>query len=95
MITKGERGRGINWEFKINRYTVLCIKQINSKYLLYNTENYIQYLVMLYNGAKSKKECLYVYIIKMKKNIDYFVLSSFLTQSRNMKIDIDKKKKDV
>ena len=50
---------------------------------------------MLYNGAKSKKECLYVYIIKMKKNIDYFVLSSFLTQSRNMKIDIDKKKKDV
>ena len=94
MITKGERGRGINWEFKISRYTLLCIKQINSKYLLCNTENYIQYLVMLYNGAKSKQECLYVYIIKMKKNIDYFVLS-FLTQSRNMKIDIDKKKKDA
>ena len=89
MITKGERGRGINWAFKINRYTLLCIKQINSKYLLYNTENYIQYLVMLYNVAKSKREYLYVYIIKMKKNTDYFVLSSFITQSRNMKIDID------
>ena len=77
MITKVERGRGINLEFKINRYTLLCIKQINSKYLLYNTENYIQYLARIYNGAKSKKEYLYVYIITMKKNTDYFVLSSF------------------
>ena len=26
MVTKGEKGGGINWEFGINRYTLLDIK---------------------------------------------------------------------
>ena len=26
MVTKGERGEGISWEFGINRYTPLYIK---------------------------------------------------------------------
>ena len=49
---KGEGG-GINWVFGINRYTLLHINNMN---LLYNTENYIQYLVMTYNGKESEKE---------------------------------------
>ena len=36
--------RGINQEMGINRYTLVYIKQINSKDLLYNIGNYIQYL---------------------------------------------------
>ena len=31
-------------------YTLLYIKQVNSKNLLYSTGNYTKYLVILYNG---------------------------------------------
>ena len=45
-------------------YTLLYIKQIN-KDLLYSTGNYIQYLVITYNGEKSEKEymcaCIYTH----------------------------------
>ena len=43
---------GINWDYGINRYTLLHIKQINNKDLLYRTRNYIQYLVVNYNGKE-------------------------------------------
>ena len=63
MVTKGERGgRGINKEFGISRYKLLYIKEINNKVLLYSTENYIQYLVINYNGKESEKEYLYLSI---------------------------------
>ena len=41
-----QRGKGgyINQEFGINRYTLLYIKQINNKDLLYNLGNHMQYL---------------------------------------------------
>ena len=42
-------------------YTLLYIKQINNKVLLYSTGNYIQYLVITYNGKESEKEYRYVY----------------------------------
>ena len=48
--------RGINWELRINRYTLLYRKYINNKDLLYSTEKYIQYLVITYNGKESEKE---------------------------------------
>ena len=47
---------GINQGFGINRYTLLYIKQITNKDLLYSTGNYIQYLVINYNGKESEKE---------------------------------------
>ena len=51
MVTKGEMGGGgINWEFGINRYKILYIKYITNKDLLNSTGNYIQYLVINYNG---------------------------------------------
>ena len=50
MVTKGKWVGGINQEFGINRYKLLYIKQISNKDLLYNTGNYIQYIVITYNG---------------------------------------------
>ena len=51
MVTKGIVGWGeINWEFGINIHTPLYVKQINNKDFLYSTRNYIQYLVITYNG---------------------------------------------
>ena len=38
------------------------MKQINSKVLLYSTGNYIQYIVMNYNGKEHDKEYTYMYI---------------------------------
>ena len=55
-------GVEINQEFGINRYTLLYIKQLNNKELLYSTRNYTQYLVINYNGKEPDKEYIYVYI---------------------------------
>ena len=48
-------GRGMNWEIGIDIYTLLYIKQITNKNLLYSTGNSSQYSVMAYMGEKSKK----------------------------------------
>ena len=56
MVPKRKKGEGrVNQEFEINRYTLLYIKQVNNKDLLYSIGNYIQYLVIIYNGKESKK----------------------------------------
>ena len=62
MVTKQEKGvGGINLEFGINRYIVLCIKQIISKDLLDNTRNSILCSVITYMGIESEKEEIYIY----------------------------------
>ena len=67
-LPKGKGGGGvegeINQEFGINRYTLLYVKQINinNKDLLYSTGDYIQYLLITYNGKESEKEYTYIYI---------------------------------
>ena len=43
-------------------YTLLYIKQINNKGLLYSTGNSIQYSVITYMGKESEKEWTYVYV---------------------------------
>ena len=66
-VTKGERvWGGINWEFGISIYTLLRIKQIN-KDLLYSTGNYIQYLVITYDGKESEYANAYIWNLKKKK----------------------------
>ena len=66
MVTKGEMWRGgINQELGINIYTLLSIKQINNKDILYSTGNYIQYFVITYMGKESEKNrytCVNIYI---------------------------------
>ena len=44
------------------RVELLYTKQINNKDLLYSIGNYIQYLVITYNGKESEK-CVYIQIL--------------------------------
>ena len=39
MDTKGERGGGMSWEVRMDRYAVLWIKQITRENLLCDTGN--------------------------------------------------------
>ena len=48
MAAKRERGGGINQEFGININTLLHIKQITNKDLLYSTGNSTQYSIIDY-----------------------------------------------
>ena len=56
-----EGGGGINQAFWINTYTLLYIKQITNKDLLYSRRNYTQYLVITYKGKESEKK-FYIYV---------------------------------
>ena len=58
---RGKR-RGIKQEQGINRYTLLYIKQENNRNLLCSARNYIQYLLVTFNGKVSEKEKMSVYI---------------------------------
>ena len=60
MVTREERGGGINWEIGID--TLPYIKEITNKDLPYSTGNSAQYSVMTYMGKESKKELIYVYV---------------------------------
>ena len=44
--TYGYRGEGIDWEFGIDMYALLYLKQITNKDLLYSTGNSAQYSVI-------------------------------------------------
>ena len=52
MVAKGERGADKLIEINID--TVLYIKQIINKVLLYSTWNYTQYLIISINGKDYK-----------------------------------------
>ena len=54
MDTKGEGE--INWEIGTDIYTLLYIKYITDKDLLYSSGNSTQYSVMTYMRIESKKE---------------------------------------
>ena len=56
MATRGQAGGGINWEIGIDTYTLLYIKQITDKNLLYSMVSSAQYSVMTNMGKESKKE---------------------------------------
>ena len=44
-----------SWQMGINRYTLLYIKQINNRDLLYSTRDPIQYCIMTSVGKESEK----------------------------------------
>ena len=48
MVSKVDRGIGRDEELGMDMYTLLYIKQITNKDLLYRARNYIQYLVIIY-----------------------------------------------
>ena len=49
-----------NLKFETGRYSLQYIELINDRDLLYTVGNYIQYLVVAYNGGESEKEYMYV-----------------------------------
>ena len=51
IVTKGKReGEEVSIRNMEYHYTLLYIKQISKKDTLYSTGNYIQYLIIAYNG---------------------------------------------
>ena len=62
MVTWGKERGEINWETGTDICTLLYIKQITNKDLLYSTGNSTQYSVMTYMGKNLKKEWIYIYI---------------------------------
>ena len=53
VVAKGKRvGRGLEWEVWVSRCKLLYTEWINTKVLLYSTENYIQYLMINRNGKE-------------------------------------------
>ena len=57
MVTRGKDGKGggIVGEFGIDMYTLLYLKWVINRDLLYSTGNSAQYSVMAYMGKESKK----------------------------------------
>ena len=53
-LTGGCQGGGVQgrmeWEVGVSKCKLLCIEWINSKVVLYSTENYIQYPMINHNG---------------------------------------------
>ena len=44
---------GMNWEVEIDIYTLLHIKQMTNKNLLFVTENYISYFITTYENTRN------------------------------------------
>ena len=59
---KTSKQGGINQEVGIDTYTLLYVKQVINKDLLYSTGKYTQYFVITYKGKESEKEYIYIYI---------------------------------
>ena len=63
MVTKEERKELIRSLELTDRHTLLYIKQITSKNLLYTPGNYTQCFIIAYNGKESGKEYIHIYIL--------------------------------
>ena len=59
---QGRKGERDKLGDGIDIYTLLYIKQITNKNLLYSTGNSTQYSVMTYMEKESKKEWIHVYV---------------------------------
>ena len=56
MVIKGETWGGLNQELMMNIHTLLYIKQITNKDLLYSTGNSTQYSIITNMEKESKKK---------------------------------------
>ena len=57
-------GWGMEWEVGVSRCKLLYIEWLDNKILLYNTKNYIQYLMINHDEKEifKKDVCVYIYI---------------------------------
>ena len=63
MVTRGERqGEGRVMEFGINMYTLLYLKWLTNKVLLYSTGNSAQRYMAAWMGAEFGGEWIHVYV---------------------------------
>ena len=53
---------GTNWKIEMDMYTLIYVRWITNKDLLYNTGNSTQYSLMAYLGKEFKREWIYVYV---------------------------------
>ena len=58
----GALGGGIVREFGIDRYTLLYLKRMTNKDLLYSTRNSAQHFVTIQLGKEFEKEWICVYV---------------------------------
>ena len=56
------RAEGTTWEFKMDRYTLLYLKWITNRDLLYSTCNSIQCYVAAWMGGEFGREWIRVYV---------------------------------
>ena len=77
----GEREGGMNWEIRIDIYTLPCVKQVASGNLVYSTGSPARCSVMTQmggmgdGGGRSKREGIQVYI-----QLIHFIVQKKLTQ---------------
>ena len=62
-------------EFEVSRYKLLYIEWINSKVLLHNTGNYIQYSVINSNRKNMKNNYTYIHIYIYINIYIYFLVA--------------------
>ena len=60
-VTKGERGGGMNWEFGINRYTLLYMKQKASTLQHSTAQGVIIHNILKIIMEKNAKMNIYIY----------------------------------
>ena len=66
----GGGGGGMNWEIGIDMYTLICIKWITNKNLLYKKINKIKFK----NSKKKKKQLLLYHIFQKLHKATYCLL---------------------
>ena len=73
VVVKGERvGGWVKWEAGVSRCKLLYIEWINNKVLLYSTDNYIQYpmiIIMEKNILEKQNMCVCVCVCVCVKYI--------------------------
>ena len=70
--TCGCQGGGMDWEFGVSWFKLLCIGWINNKVLLFSTGNYTQYPVINHNGKEKKIPSV------DKSHFDHLFITQFL-----------------
>ena len=89
MVAKGERIReGMEWEAGVSRCKLLYIEWINNKVLLYSTDNYIQYpmiIIMEKNILEKQNMCVCVCVcvckIYIHVKLNHFAAQEKLTEN--------------
>ena len=52
----------INWGFGIGIFILRYMERLANRALMYSTENFTQYSVIIYVGRESEKECISIYV---------------------------------